>query len=84
MKYTKKQRNEIYKGALKSSVDNGLGSYICFRILSVCGHYPSCHDFPEFYLFKPKKSNDNDVWYGYYSGFEIRQTVLEFCIYMTS
>lgn len=87
MKYTKKQRHEIYKRALnEKNFDAGL----CYALLDAakeCGGSWESHKlFPEFFLFRTSENPKYDYWYGDAIkgiGNEIREIVLEFCIEMT-
>lgn len=90
-KYTKAERHEIYKKALKSLKDYGHGAAICCRIAHV--QYGSSLSFdsvtkinyPELYLFKKRGLSIYSGWfYDCEDALSMRISVLEFCIYMTA
>lgn len=85
MSYTKKQRNEIYRKALKHlpNVFNN-GSGICHSIRLGGGDNNAYFEdtrreyLPEFALFEP----DGPYW-SWFDNLQERQIVLDFCILMT-
>lgn len=83
MKYTKKQRHEIYKKALISAIKYGENCTLCYRMEDVTGLFPYESEFPELFIFKPENVSETGLWFPWNNSFEHRKTVLEFCIYMT-
>lgn len=93
-KYTKAERHEIYKKALENfhiPIDNGLCCVISYIIYGFINNHDKVdrESFPELYLFKRPEVDYywlSDEGFGKYteSGNELRKTVLEFCIYMSS
>lgn len=90
MKYTKKQRHEIYKKAKEKTEGSRvlcyiLGSIVAERPYDVTGSSYECDNdfimslFPEFALFEPYPNA-----YKWFENYEERKTCLEFCIYITS
>ena len=90
MSYTTKQRNKIYKKALKLYKPYDCANYLglCFAIKIITGNDSHYFDdqrlalFPEFDLF----FGAGEIWLGLgynIEGFITRQTILSFCIAMT-
>jgi hypothetical protein len=97
-KYTKKQRNKIYRKAHKIlTSEQEYGCYAIVRAIDrdfntdeVIGHIINSKNFPEFFRFR---DSTNSMWLGRYddmtspyhkAGNEIRQDVLSFCVEMTN
>lgn len=92
MKYTKKQRHEIYKKAL-DRFDEVAHVGLCEKIAVVSGHNLAagfCFEsnintliYPELFLFKTRP---NPYWLSCYQDYDektMRKIVLMFCIEMT-
>ena len=89
MKYTKKQRHEIYKKALSRIKEFG-NNPLCLTLANT-SREESCEYvcmnqlpelLPEFYFFQP--IGEPFIWFSDEDQYEQRKTVIEFCIYMTT
>ena len=95
MKFTKKQRNKIYKKALDIhlNLEQGSFAFLCPHLRRVCGDTKVALviELPEFDLFDP---GNGYVWFdkrngysGHYMSQEIKeaqQMILLFCIELTN
>jgi len=94
MKFTKKERNEIYKKALDIHLKllPYRYAYLCNLFYSICEtHQGSLSELPEFDLFD---TGSDYVWFskqnGYHGGYESQEVkeaqrmLLLFCIEMTN
>lgn len=89
MKYTKKQRNEIYRKALdahRERVEVGCrASFLCFRCDDAAGRTLRDADIPELFLFEPlpEEREYNNGWW-HIDDHKSRENALLFCIEMTA
>lgn len=91
-KYTKKQRHEIYKKALKR-LQNDEYKFICYAIKGEVSYGFNYSDFPEFDLFNPGIDACVGGWFNLSTSEDYsvlnpvnainRQQILMFCIEMT-